>query len=145
MEWLVDNWESVLLITAAIAILLAPVIPPTWVGMTATYIDPEGNQQKSQRFSLWGAFMKLILQDLIVFIGFRGTITLVLLGAVGLDIYFQEKLTTQAVVLAVVGLVALYFEQLMERGEYLELRGIFRWKKQANTPTPKRPRDTAEG
>lgn len=137
LSFFYNNWALFLI---GIGIIL-PVIPPEWLGIYE-YYDPVAKiMRKQRRQSLLRFVVQSILSpllELIIFVGFRGTVTIVIFVTVGIDLYFRRALSREAVILSGIGIGALYFEQLLEKAEEISVWKIFNWKAKSTLAQPQK-------
>lgn len=122
------------LISGIIAIF--PFLSPKSVYDVDYYFDQNGEKVQRGRISIIRFVLKqltAIFQDvvvsLIVSLTLQGSVTLLIFLVVGVDLYFRKSLSTESVIVTVIGVIALYMNQLVSSASELEFfRGLFRYK-----------------
>jgi len=126
-NFITEKWD---LIVLAIALLI-PIIPPTWIGQDKTFYDNKNQEQNSKKLSVLSAFINLAILPLVnitAFLSLRGTVSLIIFLVIAVDLIYRKQLSREAVILVSIGIVALYLEQLIEKGKEFSFFGIIRWK-----------------
>ena len=81
-----------------------------------------------------------VFNQLTLYLGLRGSISVVLFTVVGTDLYFNRTVSTNTVIVIIVAVVALYLEYMIINAEEIEFFKIFRYKakppQQPNLPPP---------
>lgn len=116
-------------------ISFVPVIPPKWVFDNVDfYKDQEGNKIFRQKQPLLRFLIKQlmgIIQDIIlgfaVALSLKGAITILIFLVIGSDLYFTKSLSSNSVIITIVGVVALYMEQLVQNASEIDFK-IFKYK-----------------
>ncbi len=131
---LFENWQPFLLLV----VILVPIIPPQWLGLRPTYFDTNLKKDfPAEKYSILRAFVHSLLsplQELIIYWGFRGTVSIVIFVAIGVDLFYRKQLSREAVTLAGIGILALYLEQLIDKAKKISIWKIFEWeRKDENT------------
>jgi hypothetical protein len=125
VEFIVRYWDWIILV----CVLLYPFIQPNWIQQNDSYWDNLSNQWRPvNKFSILQAFINLAVMPLTVFLSLRGTVSLVIFLVIAIDLIYRKQLSREAVILVSIGIVALYLEQLIEKGEEFSFFGILRWK-----------------
>lgn len=124
--------NNVVLIVLGVVLLL-PIIPPRWIGMRDTYFDLFYKKElPSQKYSILRVIIHSLLSPITEFLvvwSLRGTISIVIFAVIGADLFFRKKLSSEAVTLVSVGIIALYLEQLIEKAKKITIWKLFEWEK----------------
>ena len=148
-EFIIEYWADILITLPLVILSVIPIIPPTWAGFHKTYFNSFYNQemkQKNMNFYelIVHLFSHVIVTGPALSLGFRGTVTLILFTILGADLHLNHQITNNAVILSIVGILALYLEKLIDTASELTLWKIFTWKSKNNqnpviTPIPITP------
>ncbi|HVV26282.1 MAG TPA: hypothetical protein VHC21_04615 [Candidatus Saccharimonadales bacterium] len=140
-HFLSAHWLDLILGTAFFFLITAKVIPPRFAGLDEKYFDLQRQEMVDQsKQSLLEAVMTALAftltKALFVTIGLRGFITLVLFVLIGASLIFGKDIATNIVIISVIGILALYAEQLIERAASFSIAGIFRYQSGSNGGQP---------
>jgi len=116
-------------------VLLLPVLPPGYIYTPDYYFDNKGQKIQRGKVSILQFFLHqvvMLLQEILIGIaaplGLKGSVTILIFLVVGADLYFRKGLTSQGLIISIVGVIALYLEQLIEKAKSLEfLKGLFKY------------------
>lgn len=141
-DFVLANWSDVLIIFTASLLAIIPFFPPTWGGANKTYYDILKKEDVIQKkFNLVELIIRLlggvILTGFSVSIGFRGTITLVLLVVLITDLIFNKAITNNAITVSIVAIIALYLESILDKAEEVSFGKVFHWKTKSYVQTNK--------
>lgn len=140
---LIRHWSDILLALAGFFLAIIRVWSPELAGLNKTYFDPQGIEQTQRKMSFLEILMSnlshVILMPFTISFTLRGTVTVILFLGIGLDIFLTKKISDNAVKIAIVGIVALYLERLIETADEISIWKIFTWKSKklpVTTTTP---------
>jgi len=125
-NFIIGKWDIIVLVI----LLLIPVIKPTWIGQDKTFIDNKNQERDSKKLSVLSALINLAIYPLInitTFLSLKGTISLVIFLVIAVDLIYRKQLSREAVILVSIGIVALYLEQLIERGRKISFLKLIDW------------------
>ncbi len=132
-NFVLSHWSDIILALLAFFALTFQWIPPSMAGLDKQYYDLQANRMVEQRKqSLLEALMTTIVftlnRSLLVVMTFRAATTILAFTAVGVELVFRHTLSTNAVVVAIIGIVALHFERLIELADELSIGKIFTYR-----------------
>jgi len=132
-DFILAHWSDVVIMLIASFLALIPFFPPTWGGANKTYYDIFKKEDVIQKnFNLIELIVRLlggvILTGFSVSIGFKGTITLILLIVLITDLIFNKAITNNAITVSIVAIVALYLESVLDKADEVSLGKVFHWK-----------------
>jgi O-antigen ligase len=128
-----SHWSDILIGVPLFFLITARIIPPQYAGMLKRYVNTSTNQwtdQENQSFleAVMTALTFTLAKALTITVGLRGFATIISFGAVVLSLLLRRPIPANAVVLVALGLLALYFEQLIERAESFSLFKVITYK-----------------
>ena len=132
-QFLSRHWLDLVLGLAAFFLLTWKFLPPTMAGLDRTFVDNAGNEQPQKRQSILDAIMTLLVfsltRSLIVTIGLKGATTLIMFAVIVVELINRHTISTNAVILSIVGIIALHFENIIEQAEEVSIWKIFTYKR----------------
>lgn len=133
-DFLAHHWLDIILLLAAFFVLTYQWIPAHMAGLEKQYKDVNTGEWKNNRKqSILEAIMTSVFftlnRSLLVVIGFRGATTILIFAVVGVELVSRHTISTNAVILAIVGLIALHFEQLVEQADEISIWKVFTYKR----------------
>ncbi len=126
-----QNWLLLIMLIASII----PIFPPQWFNYTTRYyigdLYQPGAYQRRQKVSFLHALVKLAIQpisalifDLMaplqVLMKYKEVIIIMIFLVVGFDVFYRKQISREAITLVSIGILALYFEQLIEKGKKID-------------------------
>jgi len=75
------------------------------------------------------AFVFTLNRSLLVIIGFKGATSIIIFGGVGVELAFRHTISNNVVILTIVGLLALHFDQLIEKADEVTVWKFFTYKR----------------
>lgn len=116
-------------------ILLLPLLPPHFVFGTDYYYNNKNQKVNRSKVSILHFFLHQVLalfQELIlgfaVPLSLKGAVTILIFVVVSADLYFKRGLSSQGFAISVIGVIALYLDQLVTNASELDFFKIFRYK-----------------
>lgn len=132
-HFLYAHWSDIVLGLAMFFAVNLRVFPPQFVGYDPDYIDDKTQDKVIQRKqSLLEGVTQLVYtltRNIIVMISLKGTTSMLIFGLVIFQLIELHTITTNAVILAVVGLVALHFEYIIEQADTVTIWKVFSYKR----------------
>ncbi len=123
-----EKWDLIVFFV----IFIYPSISSALVGQDSKYYDTGLKQEKfAKKVSILNAVIGLAISPFInvaAFLSLKGTVSLVTLIVITVDLICRKRLSKEAVILVSMGIVALYLEQLMDKGKEFSFLGIFKWR-----------------
>lgn len=137
--FLLQNWLDIIFISVLFLFSVIPLFPPTFAGLNKDYFDLYYQSwRKNKNLNFWELIVHLISHVIVsgpaLSLGFRGTVTLALFIVIGADLYLNKRITDNAVIIAIAGIVALYLETILNTADEIVIWKIFTWKSKKNTP-----------
>jgi len=127
-------FTNVLVYAIILFIIFVPIISPIWIFDTDFYLDQKGNKIIRQKQPILRFLVKQligIVQEIIigfaVALSLKGAITILIFLVIGSDLYFTKSLSSNSVIITIVGVIALYMEQLVANASEIDFK-IFKYK-----------------
>ena len=132
-NYFLGNWTDVLIIVILFLLAIVPIFPCTWGGANKTYFDINKKEDVIQRnFNFIELtvrlFSSVVLLGPALSMGFRGTVTMLLFVVLIADLILNKTITNNAITISIVGIVALYLENILDKAEEISISKIFYWK-----------------
>lgn len=116
-------------------VFLLPVLSPKFIYTPDYYFDNQSQKIQRGKVSILQFFLHqvvMLVQEILIGIavplGLKGSVTILIFLVVGADLYFRKGLTSQGLIISIVGVIALYLDQLVEKAKSLEfLKGLFKY------------------
>lgn len=127
-EIIYNNW----IVLLGIIVILLPIIPTKFADPVGYELAQRGSPPWPQknwtmmRYILKGLFE--IFNDLAVSLSLRGSVSVVLFAVVGSDLYFNQTVSTNTVIIIIVAVIALYLEYMINNADEIEFFRIFKYK-----------------
>lgn len=149
LNFLVHTWADILVGSFLFLFSVIPIFPPTFAGLNKEYYDTFFKAWRKQKnFNFWELIVHLISHVLVtgpaLSLGFRGTVTLALFVVLGADLYLNKRITDNAVIIAIAGIVALYLETFLNTAEEITIWKVFTWKSKKNEAPQVTPPDAQD-
>ena len=126
-------FTNVLVYAIILFIIFVPIISPIWIFDTDFYLDQKGNKIIRQKQPILRFLVKQligIVQEIIigfaVALSLKGAITILIFLVIGSDLYFTKSLSSNSVIITIVGVIALYMEQLVANASEIDFK-IFKY------------------
>lgn len=141
LNFILHNWPDIILSVVIFLLATLPIFPPICAGLRWEFYDFNQKKMVKQKWlNLFETISNLIaftiIQGPILSISFSGTVTLLLFIAIGADLYFNKKITNNAVILVVIGILALYFDKILDISDEITVWKLFSWKSKKNNAQP---------
>lgn len=115
---------------------LLPIIPPRFIYVPDYYFDNQNQKIQRGKVSILHFFLHqivVLVQDVLVgfavALGLKGSVTILIFLVVGADFYFRKSLSVESLTITIIGVIALYLDQLVQNASELEFfRGLFKYK-----------------
>ncbi len=153
ISFLMNNWVPLGL--GLLSIL--PLFPPEWFGkMKHIYITeqkppesndpPTGEYRNAMKVSpvealivmvtpIYGQIVQTVFIPLQILMKYKEAIVTVIFLVVGFDIFYRKELSQESITLVSIGILALYLDQLIDKGKKLSgLFGLFHWEGKDTLP-----------
>lgn len=124
------HWLDVLLSVGIFLLVTARLIPPQLGGLSKEYWD--ANQQKlikQENISFIAAVMNSVfssvLNPVIAWLPIKGAISVIMFVVVGVELYNTKTISTNAMIITVAAILALYAETIVERAKKLSVLKLF--------------------
>lgn len=127
---------NIILFIIFLIIILFPHILPKSVYGVDYYVDTNNSRIQREKVSIIHFFFHQIVvlfQELIIGIAvslsLRGAVTILIFLVVGGDLFFKNGLSPQGLAISIIGVIALYLDQLVQNASELDFfKGIFHFK-----------------
>jgi len=128
-------WSDIIIITIIFFAVNYRFIPPEMVGYEKEYRDDHTKEMvKQRRQSMLDAITNLaytLSRTFLVMLTLRGTTSLFIFGVVVFQLIEQHTITTNVVILAAIGLLALHFESIIEQADTVSIWKVFSYKRRS--------------
>ena|SRR5258708_7883641 len=141
-NFITTNWKDIITVLIIFVACLLPIFPPFTLGFLKEYYDINQKKLVKQRSFNFFEFVPTLIfltmfNGIVVRIGSKGMITLVLLIILGTDLFINKRLNNNDITLAIVSIIALYLEKVLDEAEELSVWKLFTWKsKKGNNLIP---------
>lgn len=110
-HFLTGHWLDLILAIVIFFVFTLDYLPATWAGMQRGYFDEKLqktvlNPKQSLLAALTNAIFFTSLKSALITIGFKGATSIVLFTVIGVDLVSHGSLSNNAVIMAIVGIVA---------------------------------------
>lgn len=136
--------EKNIILIVLLVISILKIVPPEWAGFWK-FTNNKESDGKAPRITIlnlvlvnfFDSIVRSFFIPLLAAFGLKNMVTLVILIVVVFDIFFRNQISTAAVTLTSVGIIALYLESLIETGKHIKLfGGLLTWEKEDSKITP---------
>lgn len=133
-EFISNHWSDIIIGIALFFLITTRIIPPKFSGMEDEYYDTTlGKVVQNRKQSLAEAVGNFLffttLRSALVTVGFRGATTIIMFAVIIVELIAHKTISTNAVIISIVGILALHFEQLLESADEFTVWKLFSYKK----------------
>lgn len=131
LDFILSHTSDIIVSIILFFLVTAKIFPPHWVGGDKQYIDRNDQVVRNPKMSIIDAVTNFLffsmLRNLIVVIGLKGSITLVMFAVIIVELVATSTISTNAVIVASIGILALYLETMVEKAKRIKFFKIFEY------------------
>lgn len=129
LHFLAGHWLDLILGILIFFVITTNFIPAKYAGLSETYTDNFGNERKQEKQSLTTALTTFLfytlLKSFMVTLTLKGAVSLIMFLVVGVELISTHTISTNAVIISVVAIIALYAESLIEKAKKFSIFNLF--------------------
>lgn len=131
LDFIASHTSDLIIGVILFFLVTAKLFPPQWVGGDKEYTSTEGKLVRNPKMSIIDAVTNFLfysmLRNLIVVIALKGSITLVMFAVIVVELVATSTISTNAVIVASIGILALYLETMVEKARRIKFFKIFEY------------------
>ncbi len=128
--------SSNIVLIGLLLVFIIRIVPPETVGLWKYKNDKESDGRSPRitilnfvLINLFDTIIRSFVIPLIAAFGLKNMVTLVIFTVVTFDVFIRHQISTQAVTLIGIGIIALYLDGLLVTGKRIVLFGLLRWER----------------